>query len=70
VTPLTYQTAAAHITRTLLQAPSERKWTIYRSHFQDFFKGRWPHFDELISFTGDFSSTLAFSPRSEPTSWN
>ncbi|MFL5281926.1 MAG: hypothetical protein ACJ8AW_13290 [Rhodopila sp.] len=62
MTPLTYQTAAAHITRTLLQAPSERKWTIYRSHFQDFFKGRWPHFDGLISFTGDFFVDFGIFP--------
>ena len=54
MTPLTYQTAEAHIAHTLLQEPSGQKWTIYQSHFQDFFKGRWPRFDELISFISDF----------------
>lgn len=54
MTPLTYQTAEAHIAHTLLREPSERKWTIYQSHFQDFFKGRWSRFDELISFISDF----------------
>jgi replicative DNA helicase len=62
MTPLTYQTAEAHIARTLLQGLSERKWNIYRSHFQDFFKERWPQFDQLISFISDFFARFGKFP--------
>lgn len=43
------------IARTLLVAPSAGKWIAYQNHFRDFFAGRWPRFDELISFITDFS---------------
>ena len=43
-----------NIARTLLVAPSEQKWINYQTKFQDYFAGRWPQFDHLISFIAAF----------------
>ena len=47
-------TIEKHIARTLLLAPSDRKWINYQTQFQDYFAGRWPLFDQLIAFIADF----------------
>jgi hypothetical protein len=42
------------IAKTLLLAPTKRKWTEYQTHFRDFFAGRWERFDEFIAFITEF----------------
>jgi hypothetical protein len=51
-----------YIARTLLVAPSERKWIYYQTQFQDYFAGRWPLFDQLIAFIADFFAAFGECP--------
>ncbi len=51
-----------YIARTLLLAPSERKWTNYQTQFQEYFAGRWPQFDQLVSFIADFFARFGKFP--------
>ncbi len=51
-----------HIARTLLLEPSIRKWTDYCTHFHDYFVGRWPVFDQLVTFIADFFSQSGIFP--------
>ena len=51
-----------YIARTLLVAPSDRKWINYQTQFQDYFAGRWPLFDQLISFIADFVAAIGKCP--------
>jgi hypothetical protein len=51
-----------NIARTLLVAPSEQKWINYQTKFQDYFTGRWPQFDHLISFIAAFFAEFGRCP--------
>jgi hypothetical protein len=42
------------IAKTLLLAPSTKKWLDYTNHFRDFFAGRSNDFDQLIDFLSEF----------------